>query len=136
MSLDIKIGKYFTINNITRGFFIALLASGAIYLDWLGFVNPFINTILGVLSFYYLLDSKEEVWFWSGAFIGMLWFWWICMSFFNYGFAWAIPIGVLFIGFVYGIIFLTIAKLSEYIAKKIPFDYKLSNLVLLSDINR
>jgi len=132
LSLYIKIGEYFTINKITTGFVIALLASGAIYLDWLGIVNPFVNTILGILTFYYLLSSQQKSWFWSGFFIGILWFWWICMSFFNYNLVWAIPIGVLFIGFVYGIIFLLIAKLSEYIAKKIPFDYKLSNLIIKS----
>jgi apolipoprotein N-acyltransferase len=132
LSLYIKIGQYFTINKITTGFAIAILASGAIYLDWLGIVNHFINTILGILTFYYLLQADNKIWFWSGFFIGILWFWWICMSFFNYGFAWAIPIGVLFIGFVYGIIFLTITKLSDYISKKISFDYKLSNLIIKS----
>jgi len=130
LSLYIKIGEYFTINKITTGLLIAILTSGAIYLDWVGIVSPLINTILGILAFYYLLKADQKEWFWSGFFIGILWFWWICMSFFNYGFAWAIPFGVLFIGFVYGVIFLIISKLSEYIATKIPFDYKLSNLII------
>ena len=140
MSLYIKIGRYFTINNITTGLLIALLASGAIYLDWIGIVSPLFNTILGILTFYYLLRAKQIVWFWNGFFIGLLWFWWICMSFFNYGFAWAIPIGVIFIGWVYGIIFLIIAKLAEYIDKKFPdlnleFIVKVLSLLLLSYIH-
>ena len=133
MSLYIKIGEYFTINKITTGFLIALLSSGAIYLDWMGFVSPLLNTILGVLTFYYLLQSDQKVWFWSGFFIGVLWFWWICMSFFNYGFAWAIPMGVIFIGWVYGTIFLIIAKLSEYIPQKLgSSNSKLWSLIIKS----
>ena len=137
MSLYIKIGEYFTINKITTGLLIALLASGAIYLDWLGIVNPLINTILGILTLYYLLKAKQKEWFWSGFFIGVLWFWWICMSFFNYGFAWAIPIGVIFIGWVYGTIFLIIAKIAEYISKRfsniyLEFIIKVLALLLLS----
>lgn len=136
MSLYIKIGKYFTINKITRGFVISLLASGAIYLDWIGIVSPLLNTILGILAFYYLLKANSIEWFWSGFFIGSLWFWWICMSFFNYGFPWAIPIGVAFIGFVYGIIFLVIAKISEYIDNRVfNLIVKVILLLLLSYIH-
>jgi apolipoprotein N-acyltransferase len=40
------------------------------------------------------------------------------MSFKNYGFAWAMPIGVLFTGVGYGIIFLVFAKISEFISSK------------------
>ncbi|MCK5854510.1 MAG: apolipoprotein N-acyltransferase, partial [Sulfurovaceae bacterium] len=119
MSLYIKISRYFTINNITRGFFIAFLSAGAIYLDWLGLVSHFINTILGVLTLYFLLKSDRKVWFWSGFFIGALWFWWMSVSFFNYGFAWAIPIGVLFPALVYGFIFWFIAKVAEDIFPKL-----------------
>ncbi len=113
MSLYIKISRYFTINNITRGFFIAFLSAGAIYLDWLGFVSYLINTVLGILTLYLLLESDKKVWFWSGFFIGALWFWWMSMSFFNYGFAWAIPIGILFPAVVYGFIFWFVAFLAE-----------------------
>ena len=107
---------YFTTNNITRGFLVALLSSVAIYLDWFGVVNFFINTILGVLTFYILLDSNRKVWFWSGFFIGILWFWWLSISFVNYGFAWAIPIGLLITATIYGGIFLLFA----YIAERLP----------------
>ena len=113
MSLYIKISRYFTINNITRGFFIAFLSAGAIYLDWLGFVSYLINTILGILTLYLLLDSDRKTWFWSGFFIGALWFWWMSVSFFNYGFAWAIPIGILFPALVYGFIFWFVAFVAE-----------------------
>jgi apolipoprotein N-acyltransferase len=117
--LSLKISEHFTINKITRGFFIALLSAGAIYLDWLGMVNYTINTIFGLLTLYLLLESDKKVWFWSGFFIGALWFWWMSMSFFNYGFAWAIPIGILFPAVVYGFIFWFVAKMAEYIPQKL-----------------
>ncbi len=115
MGLYIKISDYFTINNITRGFFIALLSAGSLYLDWFGFVNYFVNTILGLLTFYYLLQADRKVWFWFGFFMTTFCFWWISMSFKNYGFAWAIPIGVLFSSSIFAFIFLAIAKLAEYL---------------------
>ena len=99
---------------------IALLSAGAIYLDWLGWVNYLVNTILGLLTLYYLLQADKKVWFWSGFWIGVLWFWWISVSFKNYGFPWAIPIGVLITATVYGFIFLLMAKIAEFIEKKTP----------------
>jgi len=47
-----------------------------------------------------------------------LWFWWISMSFANYGFAWAIPIGVLITATIFGFIFLFSAKLAEFLGSK------------------
>ncbi len=108
-----KFKAYFTINKIIRGFFIALLSAGAMYLDWFGFVNPFVNTILGVLTFYFLLQSDRKIWFWFGFFMGILWFWWISISFASYGFAWAIPIGVVITATTYAIIFLLFAILAD-----------------------
>ena len=118
MSLYIKISEYFTINKITRGFFIALLSAGAMYLDWFGFVNYFINTILALLSFFFLLQADKKVWFWFGFFMASLWFWWISMSFSNYGFAWAIPIGIIITSIIFGFIFLFFAKLAEFLGSK------------------
>ncbi|NEW60197.1 apolipoprotein N-acyltransferase [Sulfurovum sp. bin170] len=117
--MSIKIIEYFTIKIITTGFVIAILSSGAMYLDWLGFVNHFVNTILGILMLYWLLQSDKKVWFWGGFWIGGLWFWWMSVSFFNYGFAWAIPLGVLFPSLVYGFVFWIIAKIAEIIGQKI-----------------
>jgi len=119
LSLYIKISKYFTINKITTGFFIAFLSAGAMYLDWLGFINHFINTLLGLLMLYWLIQSDRKVWFWSGFGIGALWFWWISMSFSNYGFPWAIPFGVVGIASVYGLIFYLVAKLADIIEKRL-----------------
>jgi len=51
----------------------------------------------------------------SGFFIGILWFWWMTMSFRFYGFPWAIPIGIILIALLYGALFWGAAALSEWI---------------------
>ena len=119
MGLYIKISDYFTINNITKGFFIALLSAGSLYLDWFGLVNYFVNTVLGILTFYYLLKADKKVWFWFGFFMSALWFWWISVSFKNYGFAWAIPIGVFFSSLIFAFLFGGLAWLAEFISAKL-----------------
>lgn len=119
MKLSIKISDYFTINNITRGFFIAFLSAGSLYLDWFGMVNYLVNTILGLLTFYYLLQADKKVWFWFGFFMAVLWFWWISISFKNYGFAWAIPMGVILSASIFGVLFGGLAWLVEFISAKL-----------------
>ncbi|HIP50496.1 MAG TPA: apolipoprotein N-acyltransferase, partial [Campylobacterales bacterium] len=119
MGLYIKISDYFTINNITKGFFVALLSAGSLYLDWFGFVNYLVNTILGILTFYYLLQADKKVWFWFGFFMTTLWFWWVSVSFKNYGFAWAIPIGVLFSSTIFAFLFGGLAWVAEFISAKL-----------------
>ncbi|HHS93241.1 MAG TPA: apolipoprotein N-acyltransferase [Campylobacterales bacterium] len=111
--------EYSTINNITTGFFIAVLSSLFLYLDWFGFVNYFINTLFGLLSLYLLLKSDKRVWFWFGVFVSAFWFWWVSISFKNYGFAWAIPIGILLTSIIYGLLFTLLASLAEYLSKKV-----------------
>ena len=125
-----KLIGYFTINIITTGFVIAILSSGAIYLDWLGFINPLINTILGLIMLYGLLQSDKKVWFWSGFWIGILWFWWLSVSFFNYGFAWAIPLGMLFPAIVYGFIFWFIAKIIEWFSLKLKQEQTITPIIM------
>ncbi len=137
MSLYIKLRKYFTIKQITRGLLIAISSSMAIYLDYLfNIVNPFINTISGLLALYYLIKSESKVWFWSGFFIGIFWFWWISLSFKNYGFMWAIPIGILLTALSYGIIFWIFAKISELISNElIRLIFKSLSLLIFSYIH-
>ncbi len=91
---------------------IALLSSSYLYLAWLDFSYPLLNTLLATIALYLLLRDSPKVWFSAGFFIGIFWFWWIGMSFEHYGFFWAMPIGVLLIAMVYGAWFYTIAKIS------------------------
>jgi len=48
-------------------------------------------------------------------FIGIFWFWWISLSFKNYGFIWAMPIGIILTALIYGGLFYILAKISELI---------------------
>jgi len=101
------------------------------YLDWFGTVNYLVNTILALLTFYLLLSSCKKVWFWFGFFMAVLWFWWISMSFANYGFAWAIPIGVIITATVFGFLFLFSAKLAEFLGSKLKLDNEQIKAVLI-----
>lgn len=128
--MSLKISEYFTIKNLTTGLLIALLNSLFLYLDWLGFVNYFINTLAGLLSLYLLLKSDKKVWFWFGFFMATLWFWWISISFKNYGFAWAIPIGIFLTSFIFAMIFGILASIAEYLSQKLFHDNPMPSLLL------
>ena len=47
----------------------------------------------------------ERGFFWTGFFLGLLWFYWIALSFTHYGFWYLIPFGILGIGLFYGVLF-------------------------------
>ena len=119
--LLIKIRRYFNTLELTKGFLIALFSSAFIYLNHWGFSYPIINTILGIITLYWLLREGQKVWFISGTFIGLFWFWWIAMSLKHYGYLWAIPIEMLVISFIYGTLFLTFAWSAEKLSSKLAF---------------
>ena len=121
----IKISDYFTINKITRGFLVAFLSSGAIYLDWMGYINPLINSILGISTIYLWLKSDKESWVWTGFFVGVLWFWWMGISFIHYQMPWAIPFIVLTAGFIYATVFYLLIT-TVYLIEKYS---KINNLI-------
>ncbi|MBN2767721.1 MAG: apolipoprotein N-acyltransferase [Campylobacterales bacterium] len=111
--MKIVISRYFNTNDITKGLLISFLLSVFIYLEYFGISYKFINTTLAIIGLYLLLENeKQSVWFWSGFFIALLWFWWITLSFRIYGIAWAIPFGVIGIGLIEGFIFLIGCKVA------------------------
>jgi len=131
LSVIIKISDYFTINKITRGFFVAFLSAGAIYLDWMGIVNPLINTILGLLALFFWLKADKKEWVWIGFFIGILWFWWMGVSFINYEMAWAIPLVLLVIGIIYATLFYLLISFVLFLENKIHLPQLLGKAILL-----
>jgi apolipoprotein N-acyltransferase len=118
-------------NKITRGFFIAFLSAGAIYLDWIGTVNPFINTLLGLLALYFWLNADKKEWTWTGFFIGVLWFWWMSVSFINYEMVWAIPLVLLVIGFIYATLFNLLMLLVIFIEKKLNLPQLIGKAIVI-----
>ena len=114
------IDGYSTTLSLIRGFLIALLASSFLYLAWLDLSYPLIDSIFAIGAFYLLLKAQKRVWFFSGFFIAIFWFWWISMSFRYYGFPWAIPIGIFSLALLYAILFWIIAFLAQKIQEKTP----------------
>jgi apolipoprotein N-acyltransferase len=84
---------------------ITLLFSFAIYSEYFGITSFLFNTIVGILAIYYLFILDKKTLSHSGFFIGIAWFHWISISFIYYGFWYLIPIGIISIGFVYGLLF-------------------------------
>jgi apolipoprotein N-acyltransferase len=118
LGIFLKFRKYSTTFWLTKGFFIALGLSVFLYSAWLGYSHPLVNTIAALSALYLLLANDEKVWFAGGFWIGVLWFWWIAMSFRYYEFAWAIPIGVFMIAAVYGLLFWSVAYLSRLLEQR------------------
>ncbi|GIT99049.1 apolipoprotein N-acyltransferase [Sulfurovum sp. TSL1] len=121
-----KISQYSSTFELTKGFFIALLSSCFIYLNHWGFSHPLLNTILGISTLYLLLQEEKKVWFFSGAFIGLFWFWWIALSLQHYGMVWAVPIVISIIMLSYGVLFWLLAWSSQ----KIPSLLQTSGILL------
>jgi apolipoprotein N-acyltransferase len=137
-----KISQYSITFELTRGFVIALFSSAFIYLHYWGFSYPLLNTILGLSALYLLLQEENKVWLFSGAFIGLFWFWWITLSFKHYGMLWAIPIGMIIIIATYGLLFWLLAWISDKIttflspsSTLIPLALKSLGLLILSYIH-
>jgi len=137
-----KISQYSSNFELTKGFVIALLSSAFIYLNYWGFSHPLANTILGITTLYLLLQEAKRVWFISGAFIGLFWFWWIALSLKHYGMVWAVPIEISIIMLSYGGLFWLIAWISEKITALLrvsdtllPLLIKASALFILSYIH-
>ena len=125
-----KIRQYFSTFELTRALLIALLSSAFIYLDYWDFSYPLVNTILGITTLYLLLKEEKKIWFLSGAFIGLFWFWWIALSLQHYGMVWAVPIEIIIIMLTYGILFWLIAWISQKITSFVQNSDTLLPLIL------
>ena len=60
-----------------------------------------------------MLGQKREIWFWSGFFIGLLWFYWISFSFVYYDLAFLIPIIILGVSLFYAYTFWLIGVIAK-----------------------
>lgn len=120
---------------------ISILLSIFIFLDILNlkFIAN-LGLLFAILGFYILLKAKREIWFWSGFFIGLFWFYWISFSLIYYEFSYLIPLEILAICFIYGIIFLAggwVANLAIrglfllYVSFIAPFGFNWLNFELI-----
>ncbi len=135
-----KISEYFTISALTEGLTYAITGSWWLYSSYFGLDSYLLNTFFGLIFIYLLLRSnKAPVWFWSGFFIGILWFWWIGVSLYYYDLAWLVPIDMLGVGLVYGVLFwlpvLIVHKLLPPASCLLPLISKSVLLLLVSYIH-
>ncbi|WP_353663264.1 apolipoprotein N-acyltransferase [Hydrogenimonas sp. SS33] len=97
--------RYFTTATISLGFLSALSGALFIYLWHLGIHWAWVQALLGLLTLTLWLTLPRPALAWSGFFTGILWFWWIAMSFRYYDLTWMIPLVILAVGLVYGLLF-------------------------------
>ena len=103
--------------SLIKPFFVALIFSSFIYLEYFFGVNSFlefINTLFAVVAIGYILTFKPKELFWVGFFIGIFWFYWIALSFRFYDLIYLIPLAILVIGSIYGAFFLVLALFENY----------------------
>ena len=103
--------RYFSTTAISLGFLSALGASAFIYLYHFHIHWPWLQAFLGLCALAAWLVLPPRAMFWSGFFTGVLWFWWIGMSFRYYDLTWMIPGVVIAVGAVYGLIFRLVGAL-------------------------
>jgi apolipoprotein N-acyltransferase len=114
-SFDKKnLGKHFITFIIIKAFVTAACLSAFIYLSFFNITNYAIHSFFALAGFWLLLKATRQEYFLIGFFIGMLWFYWISLSFRYYGdLYWMIPIVILLIAIVYGVLFLIPALISN-----------------------
>lgn len=117
---------YFTRIYIIKAFVIALLLSAFIYLSYFEITLRPLNSLLAIAGFYLLLGENRIVWFWSGLFIGLMWFYWISFSFVYYDLSFLIPLIIFGVAFVYGILFWLIGRLGSSIYVQLPLLFSVS----------
>lgn len=99
---------------------ISILLSLFIFLDLLNLKYiANLGLLSAIIGLYILLKSDKKIWFWSGFFIGLFWFYWISFSLIYYNFGYLIPIEILGICLIYGFIFLAVSWLESIYIKAI-----------------
>ena len=97
--------RNYTKNVIIVGFTTAILFSAFIYLEYFDLTNKLLNTFLLIISYILIVTIDKKSLFFTGFFIGLLWFWWIGYSFIYYELIYLIPLVLLAIGLLYGLLF-------------------------------
>lgn len=100
------------LKNSIKPLFVAILLSAFLYVEYFFTHTPFVmqivNAIIGFVGLYFLFEVSKKEAFFVGFFVGVLWFWWLGLSF-RFTDLWIISFFVPFIvGFVYGLCFYVI----------------------------
>ncbi len=106
---------------ILKSFLIAISFSLFIYLAYFNIEVKLINSILAVISLFFILKANKIESFWIGFFIGIFWFYWISLSFRYYDLTFLIPFIILVIALVYAILFFALGFISNIFLKALIF---------------
>ncbi|MGB6329546.1 MAG: apolipoprotein N-acyltransferase [Halarcobacter sp.] len=113
---------------IIKGLITALFLSSFIYLAYFNIEDKIINTIFGLISLYLLLKIERKALFFTGFFVGILWFYWIGISFQYYDLSYLSPLIIIGVGLCYAVLFYLIALFDHPI-------FRIFIISLLSFIN-
>lgn len=97
--------EYSNKSMIITGLCTAVLFSSFIYLSYFGIENKIINSILGLGAVYLILTVPRKALFYTGFFTGILWCWWVALSFIHYDLSFLVPFVILCFGLGYGLFF-------------------------------
>jgi len=126
--------------NFVAGLITALLFSAFIYLEHYGFTIKFLNTLFGVLALGLFLYIPKKAVLVAGAFIGLLWFYWIGYSFEYNGVGWMTPIITFSFAVIYMLFFGVLSLSNKVYVRAIllfglsffePFDWNWLQIELL-----
>jgi apolipoprotein N-acyltransferase len=108
-------------NILIKGFITALLFSAFIYFEHFDLTNIFFNTIFITFAYILIITIDKKSLFFAGFFTGVLWFWWVSMSFRYYDLIYLMPFIILLFGIVYGILFYLTAIIDKIVIRAILF---------------
>jgi len=117
--------SFFKENFNTNSVILAIFFAMPIYFNYIflyyeieiNYIVKILFTVMMFISFFYMFNIKHN-WFLSGFLTGVLWFWWIGLSFRFYNLSWMIPVADILIALFYGIVFWLIGKIFQYIQAK------------------
>ena len=104
--MKIKSVDYFSLIKVLfQGLGISLLFSLFIYTEYFDLTSKAINSLMALVAFYLLLTVSRRFLIITGAFVGLLWFYWIGYSFEYYHVGWMAPFITLFFILLYALFF-------------------------------
>lgn len=118
------------LTQITLGILAALFLSAFIYEEHFFYTwkHPFFSSFFAILGFFMLLHFSRLSAFICGSSIGILWFYWIGLSFRFYNLTYLIPLVWIFVALIFGIFFLALCYFKNPI-------YRISALLCASFIH-
>jgi len=106
---------------IFLGLFSAILFSASLYLEYFSYINIYLNSFLSLASIALILSSSRKALFFTGFFIGILWFYWLSFSFVYYDLSYLIPLVILGLALVYALIFFCLGLIDSVYTKAVLF---------------